>query len=418
MAGAFTASRRRFIAPDLARGLALVGIAMANLVTDWDPAEKVDHAAGLGGYNGAGTVLEKALVFFETLFVHVRGLPMFATLLGVGVGMIFASLARRGYPLRARRKVLARRYGFLFLFGLIHKTLFFTNDIMTAYGIAALLLCLVIGWSDRALYILAGTVFAVQAAARAPGIIAAFGTTQEPVGGEPARITDLGERMSNGISVVMMYPALAAIEMMSFLPLVIVGFIWGRRKVFGDLPANRTMFRAWALLAAVLIPAIGIPWGFAEIGVLGPGWAAGLTDANHSLGLLTGPGILAAIALVCQPLQTRIDAGGALPPALEPFIALGKRSMSGYLGQTILFMLTTQPAFWWITRDATIAGKLGWALLVWLATVAGAWALEKAGKPGPFEWLHRRLSYGKNGLPDHYEQVCSTPVRRGSSTGR
>ena len=84
MAGAFTASRRRFIAPDLARGLALVGIAMANMVTDWDPAEGVDHAAGLGGYNGAGTVLEKTLVFFETLFVHVRGLPMFATLLGVG----------------------------------------------------------------------------------------------------------------------------------------------------------------------------------------------------------------------------------------------------------------------------------------------------------------------------------------------
>ena len=123
---------------------------MANLVTDWDPAEKVDHAAGLGGYNGAGTVLEKALVFFETLFVHVRGLPMFATLLGVGVGMIFASLARRGYPLRARRKVLARRYGFLFLFGLIHKTLFFTNDIMTAYGIAALLLCCLLYTSDAA----------------------------------------------------------------------------------------------------------------------------------------------------------------------------------------------------------------------------------------------------------------------------
>ena len=96
-----TAARQRFVAPDLARGFALVGIAMANMVTDWDPAEGVDHAAGLGGYNGDGTVLEKLLVFFETVFVHVRGLPMFATLLGVGVGMIFASLERRGYPLRA-----------------------------------------------------------------------------------------------------------------------------------------------------------------------------------------------------------------------------------------------------------------------------------------------------------------------------
>ena len=35
-AGERTAARRRFVAPDLARGFALVGIAMANIVTDWD----------------------------------------------------------------------------------------------------------------------------------------------------------------------------------------------------------------------------------------------------------------------------------------------------------------------------------------------------------------------------------------------
>ena len=401
-----TAARRRFVAPDLARGLALVGIAMANMVTDWDPAEGVDHAAGLGGYNGDGTAWEKLLVFFETLFVHVRGLPMFATLLGVGIGMIFVSLERRGYPLRARRGVLARRYGFLFLFGLMHKTLFFTNDIMTAYGIAALILCLFIGWSDKALYALAGAAFALNAVLRAPGVFAAFSSTAEPIDSSPARIFDLGDRIAAGLANFWVYPAMGVIEMLAFFPLVVVGFVWGRRGLFGDVVGNARMLRGWALLAAVVIPALGIPWGCGEIGALGPGWAAGFNAANEVAGMLTGPGILAAIALACRPLQSRIDASGTLPPPAQtlaqPLVALGKRSMSGYLGQTVLFILTTQPAFWWATRDATIAGKLGWALLVWLATLAGAWALDKAGKPGPFEWLHRRLSYGKDGLPEHY----------------
>ncbi|MCZ9291134.1 DUF418 domain-containing protein [Corynebacterium lehmanniae] len=400
--GERTAARQRFVAPDLARGFALVGIAMANMVTDWDPAEGADHAAGLGGYNGDGTVLEKLLVFFETLFVHVRGLPMFATLLGVGIGMIFVSLERRGYPLRARRMVLARRYGFLFLFGLVHKTLFFTNDIMTAYGIAALILCLFIGWSDKALYALAGAAFALNAVLRAPGVFAAFSSTAEPIDGSPARIVDLSDRIAAGLTNFWVYPAMGVIEMLAFFPLVVVGFVWGRRGIFGDVDGNSRMLRGWAILAAVVIAAVGIPWGCAEIGALEPRWATGLNATNELVGMLTGPGILAAISLACRPLQSRINASGSLPHLAQPLVALGKRSMSGYLAQTILFILTTQPAFWWVTRDATIAGKLGWALVVWLVTVAGAWALEWAGKPGPFEWLHRRLSYGKDGLPEHY----------------
>ena len=33
-------------------------------------------------------------------------------------------------------------------------------------------------------------------------------------------------------------------------------------------------------------------------------------------------------------------------------------------------------------------------LCIWLATLALAALLERAGKPGPFEQAHRRLAYG------------------------
>ena len=407
-----TAAKRRFLAPDLARGIALVGIAMANMVTNWDPTDHADHAAGLGGYNGDGTLFEKALVFFETMFVHVRGLPMFATLLGVGMGMIFASLHKRGYPTKAARRVLARRYAFLMLFGIVHLTLFFTNDIMTAYGIAALLLCLAIGWGDTALYILAAAVFVLASVGRVGGITSAFsdpGTAAAALGvagatgaGSVARITDLGARMVNGLHNAPFMLFIPCIEVPSFFPLVVIGFVWGRGGVFGDVGGNRRMLTAWAVLAWVVIVGFGVAWGCTEIGALPEVWSPGFSAANQVIGMLTGPGILATIALVCQRTQLLLDAGHPLPSPLRPLVALGKRSMSGYLSQTVLFILTTQPATWWVTRDATIAGKLGWAVLVWLATLAGAWALEKADKPGPFEWAHRRLAYGKNGLPERY----------------
>lgn len=401
--------KRRFLAPDLARGIALAGIAMANMVTDWDPTESADHAVELGGYNGDGTLIERGLVFFETMFVHVRGLPMFATLLGVGVGMIYASLLQRGYPIKAARRVLARRYAFLMLFGIVHLTLFFTNDIMTAYGIAALLLCLVIGWGDTALNILSGAVFVLVAASRAGGIVSAFSSPHtadvalDAAGPESAaRITDLGVRMVSGLHNAPFMLLIPCIEVLSFFPLVVLGFVWGRRGVFGDVPSHRRMLTAWAVVACVVIVGFGGAWGCAETGLLPEAWSGGFSAANQVVGALTGPGILATVALACEKTQVLIDGGHPLPVPLRPLVALGKRSMSGYLGQTVLFILTTQPATWWVTRDATITGKLGWALLVWLVTLAVAWLLEKAGKPGPFEWAHRRLAYGKHGLPDRY----------------
>ena len=119
------------------------------------------------------------------------------------------------------------------------------------------------------------------------------------------------------------------IEMLAFFPLVVVGFVWGRRGIFGDVDGNSRMLRGWAILAAVVIAAVGIPWGCAEIGAREPRWATGLNATNELVGMLTGPGILAAISLACRPLQSHINASSSLPHLAQPLVALGKRSMSG-----------------------------------------------------------------------------------------
>lgn len=87
----------RLIVPDAARGMALLGIAIANMTTAWIITEDRPGAYFGGILNDS--VLDKIAVVFGAFFVHNRGLPMFSTLLGFGVGLIAMSLWRRGFPL-------------------------------------------------------------------------------------------------------------------------------------------------------------------------------------------------------------------------------------------------------------------------------------------------------------------------------
>ena len=132
----------RLIVPDAARGMALLGIAIANMTTAWIITEDRPGAYFGGILNDS--VLDKIAVVFGAFFVHNRGLPMFSTLLGFGVGLIAMSLWRRGFPLGEARRVIAKRYGFLALLGAVHMVLLFWGDIMFVYGIAGIVIALLL----------------------------------------------------------------------------------------------------------------------------------------------------------------------------------------------------------------------------------------------------------------------------------
>mgnify|MGYP002722953686 FL=1 len=74
--------------------------------------------------------------------------------------------------------------------------------------------------------------------------------------------------------------------------------------------------------------------------------------------------------------------------------------MTGYVLQSVFFLALVYPFTLNIGPDFSAAGQAALAASVWLATLLIACALEAAGKPGPFEWVHRRLSYGKTMRPE------------------
>ena len=81
-------------------------------------------------------------------------------------------------------------------------------------------------------------------------------------------------------------------------------------------------------------------------------------------------------------------------PVLWSLQALGRRSMSGYLAQSVLFTVLMPPFAVGLGRSLDPVAALVVGTTVWLATLLGAVVLERHGQAGPAEALHRRMFRG------------------------
>lgn len=370
----------------------MANTASAWIINGWSQ----DHSRAGWSVGGVrpGSVLDQICAVFAAMFVHVRGLPMFSTLLGFGFGLVAASLARKGYTTQEARRVLIRRYGILALFGLVHLLLLFFGDIMVTYGFVGIVLALVFTWPPKRLRIVAHTVLALYAAFATLGAAAAlfvdgdFGGIQlTPTAEHTTPGNYLGANLSVGFSVLFSQP----FAVLQISALAAIGYLWASERVLIDVSSHRKTLSTWVWIAGAIIVLVGLPWGLCAAGVLPGEWELPLYALNEALGLYTGPGILAALALATDSLHNEV------PAWAKAFVALGKRSMSGYIAQSFIFIALVMPFTLGLGSDASVAGKIGLGALVWLTTLLLAVVLEKAGTQGPFEWAHRRLSYGATG---------------------
>ncbi|MDY3048836.1 MAG: DUF418 domain-containing protein, partial [Rothia sp. (in: high G+C Gram-positive bacteria)] len=329
-------ARSRMLVPDVARGLMLWGIAVANVATAW-----VLFAGGPASMTGRvvdGSFWDKLTIMFATSFVHARGFPMFSTLLGFGVGLIAASLYRRGYPLPKARGVIARRYGMLAIFGALHMVFLFWGDIMLAYGLIGLFMACLIAVRTKVLLWIAGTLFAVTNLVALAGVlllqaVLGSGQLQELLSGgsgDLLQVTSYWSVLLNGLIVLLGSFLGVPLQAFMLLPLMLLGFVLAREGVLAE-PARHRRVLVW-LAGVGLVAALGtgIPAGLEALGLLHTGVFGVLT---MTLGVLGGPGFIALLALALAGVQERVDAGAPVPAPLRPLIALGKRSMTGYVLQ-------------------------------------------------------------------------------------
>ncbi len=193
------------------------------------------------------------------------------------------------------------------------------------------------------------------------------------------------------------------VYILGYAPIMLIGFTWARRGVLADVPAHRKELSFWAVIGVVYILGIGLPWGLAEIGVLPRELAPTLLTTNLFTGGITGPALLAIFALALQPFQERADRGPKPSVWLQIPMALGKRSMSGYLFQSLAFFVLCYPVALGITPES-VSAQVGLAFGVWTVSLILAWLMEAVNMQGPFEKMHRRLSYGSTLQPELHKK--------------
>ncbi|MEX5259013.1 DUF418 domain-containing protein [Kocuria sp. CPCC 205263] len=356
-----------------------------------------DRTLGTGAGTAAWTA-DDVVNMAMSMLVDGRGFPLFSFLVGYGVGQIAAREAARGTPLPLARRLLLRRYGWLLLIGALHACLLFPGDIISAYAFGGLFLAVLIAESTRTLVVLSalGSVLMVLYGA------ASWSVRTPGTPPFPSLVADsVPERLVLGLVEGLGVVSFAPLQLLGLLPMLLLGLALSRYRVLEDPGPRRGRLLVTASVCIGLGLLTGVGTGLLTTDRLEPSPAAGsvLTGLDAVTGAAQGIGYALLVALVCD----RVLGPGAAAlrarehPALWSLQALGRRSMSGYLAQSVLFTVLMPPFALGLGRSLTPTAALLLGSAVWLVTLLGAALLERRGLPGPAEILHRRLFLGAGG---------------------
>ena len=404
MATSFTGRGVRYPAPDVARGFMLLLIAVAN-VPVWNQVP--DDVADTVQPSSADTWW----VFIRELFVDHRAYPLFAMLFGFGLMTMIkrridsgtqtylASLpgARAGCEAMpdeeawAREQAtvdacrLVRRRGWwMILFGFVHG-IFFSGDIIGAYGLIAVLFAGCLAHKQYTLLYSAGAFITLLVTAN----FLVMGFASQDV----SLLSD--SQAGQAVQVLPWFAAnivewTIALFIQVLLALIVPAAVLGARLADTGIITQPDRHRrllistgigglALGALSALhsaltnVLPVSQWPWDVAM---------------KEVFGVVGACGWLALLALY---------AGGPTPDGRLTGLrwlasAVGRRSMTAYLTQTILFgavfvivpLLVTGECLWLGQAAAALI-----ALAVWVVTVVLCAVLERGGHAGPFETLLR-----------------------------
>jgi uncharacterized protein len=371
----------RVLAPDLARGLALLGIALANCVVYVYGRETGPLLRPVDG-----STADRVVDGVVGLFVDNRAFPMFTMLFAYGYVMILRRQAAAGVPWPQAQQVLLRRSAWLAVFGAAHMLLLFFGDILLTYGLLGLALAFAVRWSERVLRLVGWSTLVVLLGLS--GIDGLSGVS----GGGLGELVDPGTflgaaliRAATLVSTVLGAPLYVG----AFAPAAVIGILLARRRVLEEPAAHLALLRRLALggLAVSVLGAVPLVLMSTQLVDLGAVAAVLAAVVHGGTGLAGAVGFIGLVGwFVAVRGQARTGIVGAVS-------AVGARSLTCYLLQSVLFVPLLSPWALGLGDGAGTAFVSAVALGVYLTTVAVAVLLERAGRPGPAEQLLRHLTY-------------------------
>lgn len=390
-----TPLRERALAPDLARGMMLLLIALAHV-----PWFLLGRELGPSPMHpDDGSLVDRVAQMLNIVVVDARVHTMFAFLFAYGIVQLHRRQLERGADPRAARRLLRRRHWWLLAFGAVHALVLWQGDILGAYGALGLILVpLFLERRDRTIAIAAGVLVGLAVlpavVATVIGLLGPSPAVENPITVLQQGVAANPDYLDAAIGRLPLW-AIAILSSIGSLVLpaaFLLGVLAARHRVLERPAEHLRVLRATAVVGIAAGWAVGLVHGLNHVGALELANAGALNPLAFASGLGTGLGYAALMGLVAHRLQRR---GGRAPMPVRAVVALGRRSLSGYLAQSLLFMPAL--AAWGLGLGAHLTSAT--AFLVgfgtWLLTVLGAMLLERAGKRGPAEWALRRLTYGR-----------------------
>ena len=407
---------RRAGGPDLARGLALLGIALANTVgwlhgSPWTVLLKQQDA----------TAWDRVADVLIALTVDNRGFPLFAMLFGYGIGILRRRSQERGERTGYFLLRMLRRHVALLAIGLAHAILLFQGDILVAYALVGML-CVLLMTRRRVVLPLAGVIAlpALGVWGWIDGIIGlsdgdgyASAAAADYLTGLVLRTELAGSEVATGL-----------VSDIGLLAPMAIGVIAARVRLFEEVEANRDLLVPLARrgIGIGLVGAVPLT----AVLVLDPGHqvldsetALGVLGLVHQYsGLVGALGLAAAAALVAEHVRARGAATGQgrlLGRAVHGVEALGAVSLSAYVGQSLVFAALFPPYALDLGARLGTTGAAVIVVVTYLAMIPLAAALRRGEHRGPLEVVLRALagsSMPRRTVPDPAAPAATAPARR------
>ena len=408
----FTGARQvRFPAPDVARGFMLVLIALANVpfwLRYFPDTPQVGEAA-LAAMNGA----DQWWYLVRTLFVDRRAYPLFSILFGFGMAIMASRTIERERRLamdaiapevsaawntvqweivreaverracRAASRLIRRRGWWMLAFGLVHGIIF-SGDIIGAYGLVAVIFAEVIVMRRPWLRVLVGAIIACLSLLGIWSMAAMMGREPMVLESHGPVALDASYPLVSLTSWLIATPMTVLTALV--VPCVMIGVDASRWGLLQDPRGHGALLSSIAA-CGLGIGALGaVPFALMQLDWAFVGSAAWSYPLFHASGVAGACGWLALLALVGGGPRENL---GSVCAFLS---AIGRRSMTAYLSQTLLFIFVfgVLGAFGVRVLGVAISGLL--ALCVWALIGFGCVIAEVAGSSrGPAEWALRWL---------------------------
>lgn len=385
-----TTENQRHLILDLLRGLALMGIALANFpeFALWTFLS-VDEQAAM-----PTAAIDQTVRYLQYLLVDGKFYTIFSMLFGIGFSII---LARHG------RRLFVRRMLILVAIGFLHLMFIWSGDILLLYAIGGLLLSLFVRMSDKGLLWLALVLIVAPVGLDALTefcavdfagpfydkwwqVAAAKGITEENFASWLRDADSYGQMfafLEQG-ACERMWEFVSGHRLPKVVGIFILGYLVGKHRLYArltEMPLLKvlTMTLAWGLPTSMLYAwsaTQGHPWGLTAHSML------------YTVSVI--PLAAAYVAAVCLLYLRHTDAN-----AFVWLASPGRMALSNYIGQSVIGVLLFYGVGVGLGTSFGLIHVELTALLVFLLQIVGSRLWLNHFRFGPLEWIWRMLTYGR-----------------------